>query len=78
MQSPTHLVFIEVRYRRQQGFGDAVASVTRSKQHKIYQAAQYFLLLNSQARNLACRFDVIGIDLLHGKHHINWIKDAFS
>lgn len=68
------LVFIEVRYRSNNRFGSAAASVTLSKQKKITKTAQLYLLGKPKLSKLFMRFDVIGID---ADHRIDWIKGAF-
>lgn len=72
------LVFVEVRYRKNNFFGSAVDSVDSSKQTKIIHTANHYLQQNSEFDNFICRFDVIGVesDLKYPK--IYWIKDAFT
>ncbi len=73
MQDQETLVFVEVRYRKQNDYGGGLESVTRGKQRKIIRAAQYYLE-TSKKQNYPCRFDVIA----YAKDQkINWIKDAF-
>lgn len=76
MQHDDMLVFVEVRYRRQQNFGGAMASVTPRKQQKMILAARYFLLTYPQFANFGARFDVIAIDK-HLSAPIKWIPAAF-
>ena len=74
MRDGAGLVFVEVRYRRQNRFGSALESVTPAKQARIVAAARYYL---QQSSNSApCRFDVIGISGENG-NRINWVRDAF-
>ena len=74
MQEQQTVVFVEVRYRKQNKFGSALESVTPSKQAKLIRAANVYLTQHNLHNNTACRFDVISFD----QEHINWIKDAFS
>lgn len=72
------LVFIEVRHRRSQQYGGALASVNRGKQRRLIKAAHYFLPRIVQ-RHFAgctppCRFDVIGEEA----QGLVWIRNAFS
>lgn len=67
------LVFVEVRLRRNAGFGGAGASITGSKQRRIVLAAQHYLLAHARP-DCDCRFDCV---LLDGEK-IEWIRDAFS
>jgi putative endonuclease len=67
------LVFVEVRYRRSERFGGALASVDRHKQRKLRTAAGQYLQLHPS--ELPCRFDVLAIgdgDAVH------WIRSAFD
>ena len=68
------LVFIEVRLRTSHYFGDAAASITPQKQHKIQLTAQHFLQQYSTLP--ACRFDVILMNKLD-MQAITWLKNAF-
>tara|TARA_R110000868_G_scaffold410505_4_gene698784 strand:- start:13423 stop:13785 length:363 start_codon:yes stop_codon:yes gene_type:complete len=70
-------VFIEVRYRSQDGFGSGVETVTRSKQRKIIRTAQHYLLENNITDDVPARFDVVGITMKGGKPDIEWIPHAF-
>lgn len=67
------LVFVEVRLRRNAGYGGAGASITASKQRRIILAAQHYLLAHARP-DCDCRFDCVLLD--GGK--IEWIRDAFS
>ena len=67
------LVFVEVRLRRNAGYGGAGASITASKQRRIILAAQHYLAANTKTE-CDCRFDCV---LLDGEK-IEWIRDAFA
>jgi putative endonuclease len=73
MQDGETLVFVEVRYRKDGGFGGAAESVHRSKQQRVIAAAQHYLQRLGLTHR-ACRFDVA----LLGCDKIDWIKDAFQ
>ncbi len=69
----SHLVFVEVRYRKSRQFGGALYSIDHRKQQKIIQTARHYLY---QYRvELPARFDVIAI---HGRDDIEWIQNAFD
>ena len=69
------IVFVEVKYRFSDRFGRGEFHVDKRKQHRIYQAAQQYLLLHyPEGNNPFCRFDVIAID---GKEGITHYRDAF-
>jgi len=70
------LVFVEVRYRKTTYYGDALATVSRSKQRKVIQTANYYLQEQNLYNKVLCRFDVVSItgDTFS---ELNWVKDAF-
>ncbi len=68
------LVFVEVRLRRNPGYGGAAASITAIKRQRILRAARHYL---SGKPEPACRFDVVLLDAL-AADRIEWIKDAFG
>ncbi|MEY6431750.1 YraN family protein [Thioalkalicoccus limnaeus] len=72
MQDKGVLVFIEVRFRRSDRCGGAVASVDTRKQRRLISAAKRYLL--QYPTNLPCRFDVLAIGRAN---EIDWIEDAF-
>lgn len=75
MQHKTAVVFIEVRYRKNEDFGGAKASVTPAKQNKIKKTALYYM--QKQGRELNARFDVIAMSGENKNLTIEWIKNAF-
>ncbi len=77
MHDGATLVFAEVRYRKNNNFGGASASITPSKQKKIQLAAQFYLLRNPRWQNHPCRFDVMALEPKGESFSINWIQHAF-
>ena len=75
MQDGTTLVFIEVRLRRNAGFGGAAASIDARKQQRIISTAQQYLA--SLARTPPCRFDAVLLDDVKGEN-VQWLKNAFD
>ena len=73
MRDGTDIVFVEVRARRDRGYGTAIESITPFKQRKIIKTAVYYMQRKKWLEKVGCRFDVIGIDTT-----IEWIKSAFS
>lgn len=71
------LVFVEVRYRKDKGFGLAKESITTDKQRKIKICAQYFFIRNPRFSNLSCRFDVVAVTLKQDISQLEWIQNAF-
>lgn len=76
MRDGHYLVFIEVRARTSSVFGDAISSITKSKQQRIMKTAHWYLLEHRVQSGQAIRFDVLGLDGVPA--NITWIKDAFG
>ena len=57
-----YLVFVEVKYRKNNRFGKAEEAVTVRKQLRMQKAAQYYLYKANLPQNTPCRFDVIAIN----------------
>lgn len=72
------IVFVEVRYRRSDEFGDPLETITRRKQQRIIAAATHFLAANPALRDRSCRFDAIGVKGSGTRVEYDWISDAFS
>ncbi len=72
------LVFIEVRYRKNQDFGGAAASVTPKKQQRIIKAALAYQQQNAPQSSM--RFDVVAVEGDNSAKNIeiDWIKSAFD
>lgn len=73
MRDGDTLVFVEVRFRRSQAFGGALASVDSRKQRRLTAAAGFYLTRCDPMP--ACRFDVIAIGT---DGEIQWIRNAFE
>ena len=78
MQDNDDIVFIEVRFRKNDHFGDGADSVTKIKQNKIYKTALYFIQKHSKLSGYNFRFDVVSISLTDNQFVIDWIDDAFQ
>ena len=75
MQHHDTLVFVEVRYRKNQDYGGAGASITPRKQNRIRNTALFYMQKKNHEFN--ARFDVIAISSEHGQADIDWIQNAF-
>ena len=73
MKDASFLVIIEVRYRKSNAYGGALASVTAQKQARIIAATQHYVIIHHLSP-ISIRFDVIAIT---GENQIEWIKNAF-
>jgi putative endonuclease len=68
------IVFVEVRYRRNNTFGGSLESITAAKREKLLRAARHYMAAKKEFP--ACRFDAV---LLTGDtHEIQWIENAFG
>lgn len=75
MRDGAVIVFVEVRYRRSASYGDAAASVTPQKQHRLLKAARLWLSRqNGSFDTVDCRFDVVAFT----GNDIQWLKNAFG
>lgn len=75
MRHGTVIVFVEVRYRRTNRFGDAAASVTYRKQQKLLHAARHWLThMSGSFDTVDCRFDVLAFT----GNEIEWLTNAFT
>jgi putative endonuclease len=71
------LVFVEVKSRRSESFGEPELSVGREKQRKIARVSLDYLQKRS-ALSARARFDVVTVKMLPGGVRIELIKDAFT
>lgn len=72
MRDGQTLVFIEVRLRRSDRFGGAAASITATKQARLWRSAEVYLM--RYAHPPACRFDAVCID----GDSLIWLKHILS
>lgn len=68
------LVFVEVRYRRNNRYGSASATVDARKQSKLLATADSYL--QHFKLECPCRFDVVAIE--GDAQNIQWIRGAFG
>ena len=75
------LVFVEVRYRKNNNFGGGLESITTAKQLKLRKAAELYLQKNQRYKN--ARFDVVSMSKNNQtsdnkqEYFFEWITDAF-
>lgn len=70
----SYLVFVEVKYRRDQHAGHPAEAVDARKQRKIVRTAMYYCMERKIFQDQPCRFDVVSV-LGNSTEHI---KDAFG
>lgn len=73
-QDDIYLVFVEVKYRKDNKSGFSVEAVTISKQRIIYKVANFYMLKKNVSFETPVRFDIIGFDGMKISH----IKNAFG
>jgi putative endonuclease len=71
------LVFIEVKSRRSNHFGNPKYAVNKSKQKKISMAALHYLKDTKQS-NVRARFDVVSLVSISGEICIEIVRNAFE
>lgn len=69
------LVFVEVKTRRNENFGDAYEAVTPQKMRNIIAAAEAYI--KKHEIDASIRFDIVTIVGNGERHEIEHIKDAF-
>lgn len=72
------LVFVEVRFRSNPGYGSPAATVTPVKQRRVVRAAQRFLQGEKRFAARPCRFDVVSVVHEQGRPVMKWIRAAFE
>jgi putative endonuclease len=78
MRDSDQMVFIEVRYRKQIGYGSSQESVNYFKQQKLIKAASYYLQTQGLYNSQSCRFDMVALAKQANGFKLEWIKDAFQ
>ena len=68
------LVFVEVKYRRDDKMGNPKEAVDRKKQKKISMTASYYLMRKCGRMDIPCRFDVAAVL----GEQIEVVKNAFE
>ncbi len=68
-----YLVFVEVKFRKTQRAGHALAAVDYRKQCRICRTADYYRYLHKLGDNVSVRYDVVGIQ----GEEIQWVQNAF-
>ena len=69
-----YLVFVEVKYRKNNKKGSALEAVTYNKMKKICRACDYYLLTHGYSDAVSVRFDVVAIE----EGHLKYVPNAFE
>ena len=68
-----YLVFVEVKYRKDDGAGSPLDAVTVQKQRSISKCAMYYMN-KKHLQDVAVRFDVVGIQ----GNEVTLVQNAFE
>ncbi|MCH8104519.1 MAG: YraN family protein [Proteobacteria bacterium] len=72
------LCFIEVKFRKSQGYGGAISAIPPQKQRKIIKTALFFMAEHKTMAQRAMRFDALIIQQdSDGDSPVDWIQNAF-
>lgn len=72
------LIFIEVRYRKNESMMQVAETIDPAKCRKIIKTSEYYLTKNPEHRHKKYRYDFIGIVGDLKQPLIEWIKNAFG
>lgn len=72
MQKSGALIIVEVRYRKNNRYGSALESITKTKQARIIAATKSYIVTHKIDQPI--RFDVVAIT---GDAQPDWVKNAF-
>ncbi|MEN8213566.1 MAG: YraN family protein [Pseudomonadota bacterium] len=75
MMHDGHLVFVEVRYRKNSNYGSPAATISHTKRRRLTRTADFYL--QQHRCDSPCRFDVVAI-VAHPEVKIEWIQNAFE
>lgn len=78
MRDGNTLVFVEVRFRRLNSHGDAIASITERKQARLIRTAKGYLFNHPEYERWECRFDVVAFDGCDSNRTCHWEQAAFE
>ncbi len=71
------LVFVEVKTRFSEKYGQPAQAVGISKQKQIGRLAKKYLYLKNLYGKIDCRFDVVSVKFTSGQKTMEHIEDAF-
>ena len=78
MEDRQSLIFVEVRYRRNNNFGSGAETISHSKQRKLLATAACYLQRHPRQAERPARFDVVSMMMENSHYSINWIRNAFQ
>ncbi|MDW8478952.1 MAG: YraN family protein [Xanthomonadales bacterium] len=78
MREAATVVLVEVRFRRDDAFGGAVASLDPAKQRRLRAAAAVFLQRHPEYRGMPLRFDLLAGSGDPAAPRWRWIRNAIE
>ena len=81
MRDGDQLVFVEVRFRKNNTYGSPAESIDLRKQARVIRCAEYFLQRSATLARLPARFDVVTLTSAKeqdGLFETHWIRNAFE
>ena len=78
MREQSHIIFVEVRYRRTVHYGGAVGSISHTKRERLLKAANAWLQKYDRNQQLICRFDLVALSGEINKIRCQWLKNIFQ
>lgn len=73
-----NLIFYEVKYRKNNNYGDSSFTINQKKKKKLIKTAMYFIILNQMYKKHNIRFDAILINNFQGDVEISFIKNIIQ
>jgi putative endonuclease len=74
----SYLCFIEVKFRKDNSYGDAKEAVNYSKQKRISKVSSFYLYSKKVSFDSPIRYDVIAESVDDGILTFDWVKNAFE
>ena len=71
------ILFVEVRYRADDGYGRPEETVNDKKQNRIRRTAEHYLQRCRDPNQQLCRFDLFAVSGGKDNPQWKWIKNAF-
>lgn len=75
MKDAQTLVFVEVKYRKNNKFGGALHALTKHKQQCLRNSIHYYLQQH-HLENQSVRVDFVAING-HNPYHVDWFQSVF-
>ena len=73
----TTIAFVEVKARRERGYGDPIEAVNWRKRRELTRSAQVWIDRYGRS-GLSYRFDVVGVLIEGGRARVRHVENAFE